>query len=111
MKKKKGTITSTKMTNTVTVTVDSLSFHAKYKKRFKVSKKFLADPAGHEVRNGDLVLIGECRPLSKRKHFRVLEILKKAAAVDDVLEEADVEKAIHRAKKEIPAEDASPEQS
>jgi|ETNmetMinimDraft_2_1059921.scaffolds.fasta_scaffold43013_4 small subunit ribosomal protein S17 len=98
MRKKKGTITSTKMTGTVTVTVDSLAFHPKYKKRYKVSKKFLADLAGHEVNEGDLVIIGECRPLSKRKHFKIVEVVKKATAVEEVATEADVEKAIHREK-------------
>jgi len=120
MRKKKGTITSTKMTGTVTVTVDSLAFHPKYKKRFKVSKKFLADPAGHQVHEGDLVVIGECRPLSKRKHFKVLEIVKKAVEVEEVTTEAEVEKVIHREKIAPPLpekkkgnapEESSPKQS
>ena len=98
MRTKKGTITSTKMTGTVTVTVDSLAFHSKYKKRYKVSKKFLADPAGHELNEGDLVIIGECSPLSKLKHFKVVEIVRKAVEVSDVATEEAVEQAMHREK-------------
>ena len=80
------------------MTVDSLSFHSKYKKRFKVSKKFFADPGEHELHEGDLVMIGECRPLSKKKNFKVVEILKRAAEVDELTEEEDTEKAMHREK-------------
>lgn len=98
MRTKKGTITSTKMTGTVTVTVHTHAFHPKYKKRYKVSKKFLADSAGHELHDGDLVIIGECRPLSKRKHFRVLEIVRKAAEVSDAMEEEVLNAVIHREK-------------
>lgn len=118
MRTKKGIITSTKMTGTVTVTVDSLAFHSKYKKRYKVSKKFLADPAGHEVHEGDLVIIGECRPLSRHKHFKIVEMVKKAVEVGEVEMEADVEKAIHREKvappgsvKEEKKEEASAEEA
>jgi len=103
MIQKKGTITSTKMTGTVTVTVDSHAFHPKYKKRYKVSRKFLADPAGQEVHEGDLVIISECKPMSKNKHFKVIEIIKKATKVDELVTEEAVEKAIHR-EKEAPPE-------
>ncbi len=98
MRTKKGTITSAKMTGTVTVNVDSHAFHPKYKKRYKVSKKFLADTAGLSLHEGDLVLIGECRPLSKNKHFKVVEILRKAPNVGELSNEKDVEEALHREK-------------
>ena len=75
MRTKKGIITSAKMQQTVTVTVTRLVMHPKYRKRYPVSKKFLADTNGLTMREGDTVLIGETKPLSKRKHFKVLEVL------------------------------------
>ncbi len=90
MKTLQGTVTAAKMTQTVTVTVHRLLFHPKYKKRFRISKKFLADTAKIQPNVGDLVEITECRPLSKRKHFMVTQIVKKAAQVSEIKEEAAV---------------------
>ena len=78
MRTKIGTITSAKMQNTVTVTVHRSVMHPLYAKRYRVSKKFLADTNGLELHEGDEVVITECRPLSKRKCFKVTEIKKKA---------------------------------
>ncbi len=90
MKTLQGTVTAAKMTQTVTVTVHRLLFHPKYKKRFRISKKFLADTAEIQPKVGDLVEITECRPLSKRKHFTVTAIVKQAAQVSELKEEAAV---------------------
>ncbi len=78
MRTKSGVISSAKMQNTVTVTVHRSVLHPIYEKRFRVTKKFLADTNGHELHEGDEVVITECRPLSKRKHFKVTEVTKKA---------------------------------
>jgi len=98
MRIKKGVVTSAKMTNTVAVIVHTSVMHPVYKKRFRRSKKFLADTNGHDVYEGDTVVIVECRPISKNKHFKVMEIAIHAPRVDDVVEEDTVEKAIHREK-------------
>ncbi len=98
MRTKKGVVTSAKMTGTVAVTVHTSVMHPVYKKRFRRSKKFLADVNGHDVHAGDIVVITECRPLSRNKRFKVTEIAVHAPRVDDVAEEASVEKAIHREK-------------
>ena len=87
MKTLKGTVTSAKMQNTVTVEVTRYVTHPLYQKRFPVSKKFLADTNDKTVKEGDAVLIGECRPLSKRKHFKVLEILQSGLVKEGSLEE------------------------
>ena len=99
MRIKKGTITSAKMTGTVTVSVETFPFHPVYKKHFLRSKKFLADPNGHDVAEGDTVLITECRPLSKRKYFKVTEIVERAPRVSEVQEEEALKKAVHREKR------------
>jgi len=95
---KKGTVSSAKMTGTVTVTVHAFVFHPIYKKRFRRSKKFLADVNGHDVQEGDLVIITECRPLSKNKCFKVTEVVEQAPRVSDVKEEAAIEETVHREK-------------
>ncbi|HLD08195.1 MAG TPA: 30S ribosomal protein S17 [Candidatus Peribacterales bacterium] len=87
MRTKKGTVTSAKMQNTVTVEVTRYITHPIYKKRYPVSKKFLADTSGILVREGDTVEIGECRPLSKRKHFKVLNVLASGFLKDGSLEQ------------------------
>lgn len=76
MKTQTGIVTSAKALKTVTVKVTRLWLHPVYKKRVKRSKKFLAhDEIG--VKLGDNVIIGETRPLSKRKHFKVVQVIKK----------------------------------
>lgn len=98
MKTLRGTITSTKMTGTVTVTVHRSVLHKLYRKSFPVTKKYLVDPGEHAVHVGDTVEITECRPLSKRKCFRVSQVLSAAAQVSEIREEEAIEKAIHREK-------------
>ena len=78
MRTKKGIVTSAKTQKTVTVAVTRLVMHSKYRKRYPVTKKFLADTNNIEVKEGDEVLIGETRPLSKRKRFKILEVIVSA---------------------------------
>lgn len=98
MRTKKGIVSSAKMTGTVSVTVHRYVNHPIYKKRFRKSRKFLADVNGHDVHEGDTVLIGECKPMSKNKHFKVMEVLIAVPRVDDVKEEATLSDAINPEK-------------
>ena len=100
MLRKRGTVTSAKMTGTVTVTVHRQVYHALYKKQYRMSKKFLADPGEFTVREGDEVEITECRPLSKNKRFRVTEVVKQAAQVSELVEEAGLTGVMQRKKPE-----------
>ena len=71
-----GIVTSTKMQKTVVVNVDRLWKHPIYKKAIKRSKKYLAeDLIG--VKEGNTVKIEQTRPLSKRKCWKVLEVITK----------------------------------
>ena len=71
-----GKIVSTKMNKTVVVAVDRLVIHPIYKKRTHQSKRYkVHDSLG--VKMGDLVKIESTRPISKTKHFKVVEVLKK----------------------------------
>ena len=68
----KGIITSDKMTKTVVVKVSSMKKHPKYKKYFKVSKKYKAHDEENQYHTGEQVLIKETRPMSKEKRWIVV---------------------------------------
>ncbi len=72
----RGTVVSTKMTDTITVIVDRYVKHPKYKKFERLSKKFLVHDAGNTAKEGQIVEIRETRPMSKRKHFELISISK-----------------------------------
>ena len=72
----RGTVVSTKMTDTITVIVDRYVKHPKYKKFERLSKKFLVHDAGNTAKEGQIVEIRETRPMSKRKHFELVSINK-----------------------------------
>ena len=67
----KGVVTSDKMTKTVVVEVSHMKKHPKYKKYFKVSKKYKAHDEENQYHTGDQVLIKETRPMSKEKRWIV----------------------------------------
>ncbi|AZZ65584.1 30S ribosomal protein S17 [Metamycoplasma phocicerebrale] len=73
-KKLVGTVISTKNEKTITVIVETYEKHPLYSKRFKKSKKFAVHDEKNEAKIGDVVEIQETRPLSKTKHFRLVEI-------------------------------------
>lgn len=98
MRTKKGTVSSAKMTGTVSVSVDRHVFHPIYKKRFRRSKKFLCDTNGLDLYAGDQVVITECKPISKNKYFKVTEITKAAPRVSDMKEDKAIDEVIHREK-------------
>lgn len=68
----RGVVVSDKMKDTVVVSVKSYFKHSKYKKYISRSKKFMAHDAGNTKKIGDEVTIEETRPMSKRKHFKVI---------------------------------------
>lgn len=74
-----GRVTSNKASKTVTVLVDRQEQHGLYGKLLRRSTKLHAHDENGECREGDLVRIAECRPMSKTKHFRVVEVLARAA--------------------------------
>jgi small subunit ribosomal protein S17 len=68
-----GRVTSDRMTKTITVEVERRVMHPIYKKFIRRSKKYAVHDEGGVARVGDLVRIEECRPLSKRKTFQLIE--------------------------------------
>jgi len=63
-----------KMINTVTVSVERAIWHPKIHKQYKRTKKYLVHDPKNEAGIGDVVVIENCKPISKRKHFKLIEI-------------------------------------
>jgi len=78
---KVGTVTSNKMQKSVVVTVERQTTHPLYKRVVRRSKNFLAHDEKGECRVGDTVRIRETRPLSRRKRWRVVQVIAKASQV------------------------------
>ncbi len=68
-----GIVVSDKMQKTVVVEVERIKEHPKYKRRFKVHKKYKAHDENGEFHVGDKVMIEECTPMSKDKNFKVIK--------------------------------------
>ncbi len=73
-----GKVISDKQDKTITVLVETYKKDPLYGKRVKSSKKYAAHDEKNEAKVGDRVRIAETRPLSKNKHFRLVEIVEKA---------------------------------
>ena len=73
-----GRVVSDKMNKTVTVQVERKVKHPVFGKFVTRSGKYHAHDENNEFHPGDLVMIEECRPLSKTKAWRVVEIVKRA---------------------------------
>ena len=76
-----GRVVSDKMQKTVTVLVERRVKHALYGKIITRSKKYHAHDENNEFKEGDVVLIEECRPLARTKGWRVTKLVEKARAV------------------------------
>ncbi len=72
-KKLKGIVVSDTMNKTIAVLVNRYVKYPKYKKYIKRSKKYKVHDEKNEYKKGDKVIIQECRPISKDKHFKVIE--------------------------------------
>lgn len=77
-KERIGVVTSNKMEKSIVVSVERKVKHAKYGKFLKLTSKFVAHDEKNECNPGDTVKIMETRPLSKRKNWRLVEIVEKA---------------------------------
>ena len=71
-KELRGKVVSAKMQDTAVVAVSRYVKHPKYKKFMKKTSKFSAHNPGNKAKEGDMVTIRSCRPLSKTKHFEIV---------------------------------------
>lgn len=75
---KVGLVTSNGADKSVVVRVENLVMHPLYQKFVRTSSKFMAHDEENTCNTGDRVLIEECRPLSKRKRWRVRKVIERA---------------------------------
>ena len=76
-----GRVVSDKMDRTVTVLVERRVTHKLYGKIVTRSKKYHAHDETNECKEGDLVTIEECRPISRTKNWRVAKLVEKAKTI------------------------------
>ena len=76
-----GRVTSDKMDKTIVVTVERVTQHPLYGKVIKLNKKYKAHDENNEGREGDVVRIRECRPISKEKKFFLEEVVERPELV------------------------------
>ena len=76
LKLQSGIVVSNNMEKSVVVKIDRKIKHPIYKKTIQRSKKYIVHDEQNKCKIGDLVQIAECRPLSKKKHFRLYKLLK-----------------------------------
>ncbi len=74
-----GRVVSNKMDKTVTVLVERRVQHPLYGKFIRRSTKVLAHDDANECGKGDMVMVEQCRPLSKSKSWRLVKILERAS--------------------------------
>jgi len=77
-KTKIGSVISNKMDKSVVVQVDRRIRHKLYGKFMRKRVKYMADDPNNICNVGDLVLIEECRPLSKNKRWRIRSVVEQA---------------------------------
>ncbi len=77
-KQRVGVVTSNSMNKSITLIVERKLRHPIYGKFVKKTKKFMAHDEKNECNVGDTVRIMECRPLSKSKRWRLIEVIEKA---------------------------------
>jgi small subunit ribosomal protein S17 len=73
-----GIVKSDKMDKTIVVVVQTTTLHPLYKKYVKRVKKLKAHDKDNEAKIGDRVRVRECRPLSKEKCWKLVEIVERA---------------------------------
>ena len=109
-----GTVTSSKTDKTIVITVTSRKTHPIYKKQYSVNTKYMAHDENNDAKDGDVVIIRETRPISRRKRFTLDKVVEKAHvgfvesdATADVPEEPKVKaeakpkKAAEKAEKPV----------
>ncbi len=72
LSRKKGKVVQDKMDKTVIVSVVSFETHPKYKKKYKVTKRYQAHDPENKFKIGEKIEIIPCRPISKKKKFKVV---------------------------------------
>ncbi len=82
-----GIVTSSVANKTITVTATVRETHPIYKKQYTVTRKYTAHDETNQASNGDKVIISEIRPVSKKKSWKLEQILEKSKGSIELKEE------------------------
>jgi len=72
-----GTVVSNKADKTAVVRIERLKAHPLYRKVIRLHSRYMAHDEENEARIGDEVVIEECRPMSRRKRWRIVEFVRR----------------------------------
>ena len=93
-----GTVVSDKADKTIVINVTTRQTHPLYKKQYTVNTKYMAHDDKNQAKAGDVVIISETRPISRRKNFSLIKIVERGGvrfeekdATGDIPEEPKVE--------------------
>ena len=81
VKQQVGIVISNKMQKTIVVKIENRYSHPIYSKTLIKTKKYLAHDELEKCKIGDQVIVQECRPLSKRKRWKLVKILSKSSLI------------------------------
>lgn len=81
VKEQVGIVVSNKMQKTIVVKVENRYSHPIYSKTLIKTKKYLAHDESEQCNIGDQVLLQECRPLSRRKRWKLVKVLSKSSLI------------------------------
>lgn len=82
VKQEIGIVVSNRMQKTIVVKIENRYPHPIYSKTLVKTKRYLAHDEEEKCRVGDQVLVQECRPLSKKKRWKLIEILSKSSLIN-----------------------------
>ena len=75
---REGTVVSDKGDKTITVQIENIESHRVYGKVIRTSSKLYAHDETNQAHNGDRVRVAECRPMSRSKRWRLLEVMERS---------------------------------
>ena len=81
VKQEIGIVISNKMQKTIVVKIEDRYSHPMYSKTLSTTKKYLAHDELETCNIGDQVLVEECRPLSKRKRWKLIKVISKSSLI------------------------------
>jgi small subunit ribosomal protein S17 len=81
VKQKIGTVVTNKMQKTIVIRVEDRYSHPIYSKTLSKTKKYLVHDELETCNIGDQVLVEECRPLSKRKRWKLIKVLSRSSLI------------------------------
>lgn len=87
-----GLVTSNKMKNTVTVEVERMKEHLKYRKRYRVHKKYHAHIKDNDLLPGERIMIRECSPVSKTVRWEFVKRMseKPVTQAEEIIPEEEI---------------------